>query len=286
MTSIDKSEWKEVRAVTPARSKPASDYKIPLLIHQSHKSRHLPVRMADNIQKWIDMNPEFEHRYYDDEAMLAYVVKHGSERFKSAFHKIEALWGRSCRAFQADLFRYLLLHKEGGVWVDADMVVSEPLLESMQPHDQYVTMFTWEKSVSQWLIKTMPAHPFITTCLSDAVDAILGITRKLVGRHHMLYAVGASRLYNSIQQLVTLKERHEVPYEATFEFEGKNFQYRVATDIGFAAGTYAGYREDLELLGARHWYVPARLSSKIYQRAIPLLSKLLWLKSIKRLVNL
>lgn len=255
---LDTTQWKELRAITPARKKPPAEYKIPLVIHQSHKSRRVPQRMADNIQHTIDQNPEFEHRYYDDEAVLDYIETHGDKRFNKAFHKLAKLYLSSCKAFQSDLFRYLLLEREGGVWLDADVKPLSPLLEFIFPDDQYVTVFfnTLSKKplnpeVAQNRIITTAAHPFVSVCLDNAVEQVLKMSRMPRSRD-IFETTGPPALRRAIEQLTSTNLRVGAVYADTFEFSGQNFSYRFVKKFNMIS-KYDGYIDDLRLLGETYW---------------------------------
>lgn len=266
MGSSEKITLKVVRSLTPARKKPLAEYKIPLIIHQSHKSYKLPARLADNIQKWSEMNPEFEHRYYDDEAMLDYIQQRGDERFQRAFHKLADVWPHAYGAFQADLFRYLLLKNEGGVWVDADGEALKPLTSILRPDDQYLTTADlWiedgrsiKNELIQSIIFTIPEHPFMRTCLSNAVAATLELKPPIYKPGKLYSTVGPTMLYKSVKQLVKLDKKILEQRSTSFEFEGTTFSYRMADIRSVFHAKYAGYKDDMRAFGIPHWlHLPA-----------------------------
>jgi len=163
-------DWVEIRPVTPARVQVDKKFKIPLIIHQSHAFYRLPSFLAKSIQSWIDLNPEFEHRYYDDQAMADYVRRHGSPEFIRAFDFVANLRPKTNGAIKADLFRLLLISREGGVWADADRRAVRPIMTVLTPDDQFLCGIRPENNELLDSFEIMfgaPGHPFITAALDN-----------------------------------------------------------------------------------------------------------------------
>ena len=107
---------------------------IPRVIHQTHKSelRELPPGLRAAVATWERLNPDFEHVYYAEAAVAAYVRQRGGgvEGFAAAYAKATS------GAMRCDLWRYLLLWLEGGVYADADALlqVRMPLPLTLHVH--------------------------------------------------------------------------------------------------------------------------------------------------------
>jgi len=168
-------DWVELRPVTPARlTPPPKNFKIPLIIHQSHAFNKLPRPLAECVQSWIDLNPEFEHRYYDDQAMADYVHAHAPPEYIRAFDFVAAIHPRASGAIQADLFRLLVLSREGGVWSDADRRARNPIMKILTPDDQYICGIRNDKRElipSFEVMLAAPGHPFITAAIENIIAA-------------------------------------------------------------------------------------------------------------------
>lgn len=94
---------------------------IPRVIHQTYKRRNDP-RWGPLMDGWATLNPGWEHRFYDDEACASFV----RANFPELLDVYEFL---SPGAQRADLFRYLIVLHEGGVYLDADAECLRPLDE-------------------------------------------------------------------------------------------------------------------------------------------------------------
>ena len=93
---------------------------IPHIVHQTWKSADLPPRFAKWRQAWRTLHPQWDHRFYDD-ADIRRVIADRAPRWLSVHDRLP-------RAIQrVDLFRYLIVYLDGGLYADLDM---EPHLPS------------------------------------------------------------------------------------------------------------------------------------------------------------
>jgi mannosyltransferase OCH1-like enzyme len=89
-----------------------SIHNIPLVIYQTWHSSEVPRRMHDNIMSLLKSNPEFDYRFYTDEDCLKFIKENFDDDVVSAFEMLIP------GAFKADLWRYCVLYKNGGVYLD------------------------------------------------------------------------------------------------------------------------------------------------------------------------
>jgi inositol phosphorylceramide mannosyltransferase catalytic subunit len=98
---------------------------IPRIIHQTWKSERLPPAFRSFQETWRRHHPGWEYRFYDDEACRRIVGE--------GFPELLPLYDGCPHAVQrADIFRYLVVAREGGLYADMDMECLrnvEPLLE-------------------------------------------------------------------------------------------------------------------------------------------------------------
>ena len=246
----------KLRKSTPSRSRVTPQIRIPLILHQTHKSKNVPERMATAIGEWIDKNPEFEHRYYDDADLEAYVRAHGDQRTVRAFDVLLRKFpGKG--ALRADLFRLLVMQREGGVYADVDTTPKRPLLDIIEADDDYLTGVGRRNDAHQWLLIAVPNHPFISKTLDLAVEAILSDTPESggIGRHAG-YA-GPPMLDKGIRTVMKENGLYKDMSPGTHAIDG-TATYRVLKG-DFLGGQvrfkYEGYDEDLKELGLKHWTV-------------------------------
>jgi mannosyltransferase OCH1-like enzyme len=85
---------------------------IPLHIYQTWHTKKLPPKMRECVEKLKKDNPEFEHHLYDIEDCRKFIGKHFDKEVLDAYDKLKPL------AYKADLWRYCVLYKKGGIYLD------------------------------------------------------------------------------------------------------------------------------------------------------------------------
>lgn len=87
--------------------------KIPKVIHQTWKVSQLPYPFEEMASTWKDLHPGWEYKLWTDEMIREFI--------KTNFPDFLPMFDRYPRNIQrVDAFRYFLLLKEGGVYVDID----------------------------------------------------------------------------------------------------------------------------------------------------------------------
>lgn len=85
---------------------------VPLLIYQTWHSLNLPPKMTEVVNKLKQDNPEFEHHLYDDMMCRIFIRDNFDESVLYAYDKLVP------GAYKADLWRYCILYKMGGIYLD------------------------------------------------------------------------------------------------------------------------------------------------------------------------
>ncbi len=167
---------------------------IPRIIHQTYSARNrLRGDLLKNIRLIIKLNPNWEYRFYDDDDVVDFIRNNYSAEVFSAYCRIVPQYGPA----RADFFRYFLLLKFGGVYLDVKATLTRPLDTCLQNNDVYL-LSHWQNKVGekhegwgihpecssingefqQWHIICAPEHPFLrATCRKilqniDAYDPI------------------------------------------------------------------------------------------------------------------
>jgi len=93
---------------------------IPKVIHQTWKTKQTPRWARLPIKSWKRLNPEFKYKLYDDNDMEKYVKKY--------FPKILKFYKNDMKPVQrADVFRYIVIYAEGGIYADIDTTCAVPI---------------------------------------------------------------------------------------------------------------------------------------------------------------
>jgi len=114
---------------------------IPKKIHQCHTKGEsaLTEEEMHAINLTRKNNPDWQYYFYDLEKMQQFINEHYEKRYVEAFNKINPAYGVA----QADYFRYLLINKVGGVYLDTKSVITKPLEQIINPDDKFI-VFYWE----------------------------------------------------------------------------------------------------------------------------------------------
>ncbi len=161
---------------------------IPRIIHQTFQSRNLPAEFQKNVDQLKTLNPEWEHRLYDDDDIRQFISDVYGLGILAYFNRINPRYG----AARADLFRYLLLYKYGGVYLDIKSTFTQPIDQVLKPDDRYL-LAKWSNKpgakregwgmpkelemipggeFQQWHIVATPGHPFLKAVIERVLDNI------------------------------------------------------------------------------------------------------------------
>ena len=150
---------------------------IPRIIHQTYPTRELPDEFRDARDVVQAMNPAWEYRFYDDAAIDAFIAREYPVQVLECYRRIAPVYG----AARVDLFRYLLMFRCGGVYLDIKTKMLTPLDAVLRDDDEFVSAhwdhdpagpyasfgrhpeLAWHArgELQQWHIITRPGHPFL-----------------------------------------------------------------------------------------------------------------------------
>jgi mannosyltransferase OCH1-like enzyme len=85
---------------------------IPLNIFQTWKTKELPPKMQECVNNLKASNPEFTHYLYDNNDCYEFIKNNFDKDVLDAYDNLIP------GAFKADLWRYCVLYKNGGVYLD------------------------------------------------------------------------------------------------------------------------------------------------------------------------
>lgn len=133
----------------------------PKIIHQTWKTRNLPDNFRQWSNSWKYYNPDFDYRFYTDEDCHNFIKKHYSEYLN--------MYEDFTNVQKADLFRYLVLHKYGGVYADIDTSCFRsliPLLKDVK--ETLITGIEYENyQLEQWFIISVPNNQLLLDLVNE-----------------------------------------------------------------------------------------------------------------------
>ncbi len=92
---------------------------IPKILIQTWKTKRLPPDLKKWSESWKRINPDFTYLFFDDRDCFKFVFNYYPQ-YLDLYESLTSIE-------KADLFRYLALHKYGGVYIDMDTSCFKPL---------------------------------------------------------------------------------------------------------------------------------------------------------------
>ena len=141
---------------------------IPKVIYQTYSSKSkIPWIAQYHIKQMCKMNPSYEYRFYDDHEIDKFIQEEFDSETYSQYLKL------NIGAAKADFFRYAMLFKKGGVYVDIDSRVAGDLDDWILPDDTgIITAERHPGMYVQWALVYDKGHPFLKKTLENVLDNI------------------------------------------------------------------------------------------------------------------
>lgn len=190
---------------------------IPRIIHQTFMSKKLPPELQENVDNIKRLNPGWTHVIYDDDDIRAFISENYGPHILRYFERINPRYGVA----RADLFRYLLMYKCGGVYLDIKSACIRPLEQVIRPDDRYI-LSNWRNKpgephegfgtseevvgiaggeYQQWHIIAAPGHPF----LKAVIETVLRNIDQYRPWLHGTGAIGVLRLTGPLAYTVAIQ---------------------------------------------------------------------------------
>jgi len=156
----------------------ALDSIIPLCIYQTWHTKNLPPKMQQAVNTIKAHNPEFQHFLYDDNMCREFIRDNFPEDVLRAYDLLIP------GAYKADLWRYCILYKKGGIYLDIRYV----------PFENFKFLNLTKKEHFVIDLETFQENPYFYRCESSGE---CGIYNAL-----MVTLPGNQKLYKSLCQIV------------------------------------------------------------------------------------
>lgn len=254
---------KTIRSRVAAREAGPTSQKIPRRLIQTFKRARVPEGMYRAARSWLDLNPSYEYRFFNDEGQREFIAEHFGPDMERCYEALPA------GAFRADLWRYCELYVNGGVYVDLDTVCRTPLDGLLRKGDEFVVAHDIEKIyLFNAFICCTPGHPFLKNAIEYARERILsgGFQQRLERNPQVPYwIVGPGGLAAAINLTLGRPEstsfnagRHRVAgfsFRIMRKIHEEEYHLRRIMDASRTVimCKYPGYLEDLVRAGGSHW---------------------------------
>ena len=141
--------------------------KIPLTIYQTFYKKQLNGDIYQTCMINKTMNFEYNYKFYDNDNVDLFIKEHYPQYLKAYQSLIPG-------AYKADLFRYLILYKYGGVYIDCKSTTIVPLRDFIPPDANFVMFRDRLKgTLMNCFIACTANHPIIKLTIEKTIDNIV-----------------------------------------------------------------------------------------------------------------
>ena len=140
---------------------------IPKQIFQTFKNANLSWIVKYHIARLKRLNPEYAYYFYDDEMILKFLEDEFPAEYLQAYKRL------TIGASKADFFRYAILYKKGGAYIDLDVKIVKPFRAFVLDDDEAIISNEIDKNLFvQWALFFSPGHPFLKKTLENIITNI------------------------------------------------------------------------------------------------------------------
>ena len=223
---------------------------IPLNIFQTWHTKKLPIKMFENIYKMRKIHQGFNYYLFDDNECREFIKTNFDSDVLYAFDKLIP------GAYKADLWRYCVLYKQGGIYLDIKFkCVNGFNLIALTEKEHFVNDLN-QKGIYNALISCKPGNEILLKCINKIVE---NAKNNNYGES-MLHPTGPMLMDSFFDK--KLKDNIEIKLE-TAEIN-KSHQHLINYNDKFILAIYDNYREEQKFAQKNDHYSILWNNKKIY----------------------
>jgi len=222
---------------------------IPKNIFQSWFTNNLDPVIKSKIESFKSQNPDYKYHLYTDDDIDEFVNTNYPGEISDCFNKINIIVSK------VDFWRYLVLYKYGGVYLDMDSSIEKPLDDLIKPDDEAIITAEGNPNLCvQWALIFNKKHPILKKTIDFIVENIKNNTypndiHKMTGPTVYTKAINAihNELFNTNIEHSSINLLTDITYnlnDIKYRLYGKDYN-------GFFCFRYDSYY--LLYRGKKHW---------------------------------
>ena len=173
---------------------------IPKIIHQTWKTEDIPYEWKTAVNYCRTINKNFKYILWTDETMDNFV----KENYLN-FYKIYKSYKYNIQ--RCDAFRYLLLYKYGGIYLDMDIMCKQDLNNFLHYDLVLAKSFNVETSFTNSFFMVIPNHHFFKYCIDNLAGNINSY--QYFGKHfHVMNSTGPLFLNKMVNNYGKIKNSY------------------------------------------------------------------------------
>ena len=229
--------------------------KIPKNIYQTFVSQNLPPDIINVMNHNKKMCPDYTFFFYDDHECDSFIKHNFDSPIYDAYTSINPVYG----AMKADFFRYCILYKKGGVYLDIKSKIIQPLHKIIQEKDDCLldlprSIESWRNkspTYEQWILMFAPHHPYLLHVIRTMVFLIhkkyeptIENIKVLTTKQKIFHVTGPDMFSRCIHHYIKHNKilHRNIDYYKCFEWCNSNYinMYRMNKKMH-----YSEYKESL-----------------------------------------
>jgi len=136
-------------------------------IFQSWNKKVLHPLVQEKIDLFKKINSDYTYHLYDDDEMDDFVNENFKGEIADCYNKINIIVAK------VDFWRYLVLYKFGGVYLDMDSSIEKPLNDLIRDHDEAIITAEGNPGLYvQWALIFSKQHPILKKTIDLIVNNI------------------------------------------------------------------------------------------------------------------
>lgn len=227
---------------------------IPKLIFQTHKSLNYVLNNKDlkyaylSWDKWTSKG--FNHLFYNNEMCDSFMKENFDERVYNAYCMLPL------SVMKADLWRYCVLYKYGGIYADLDTICL------YDPHiflsDGLLTIVPENSThLCQWVFSAPKESPILKSIIELSVERIYETPKPIKGEHIVHFLTGPGLFTDAIEKYLfennyplfknDRTKYWNYPYNIIRVFNYKNFHKNIVKHL-FTGSKFGGWTKERDKL--------------------------------------
>lgn len=141
---------------------------IPKTIYQTYGCDYseLPLYIKNCTETWKEKNPDFKYVYMSEKECYDFILNNYDQRYADIYS------GLKHKAMKGDWWRYLIINKLGGVYMDIDTVCRKPLSNEIDLSHDFITTLDLEPNAlfTQWGFASNKNNNILNNLISHILD--------------------------------------------------------------------------------------------------------------------
>ena len=219
-------------------------------IFQSWYTKELHPLIQEKIDGIKKLNPEYSYHLYNDNDMDIFVNEHYNGLISECYNKLNIIVAK------VDFWRYLVLYKYGGIYLDMDSTIEKPLNELIRSTDEAIITAEGNPNLYvQWALIFSKGHPILKKTIDLVVSNIQNNSypndiHKMTGPTVYTKAINSVHMELYDNEIIN---HNQINKYTDIEYKANNIVYRL---YGIDYNLYFCFRHNLTYLlynNKKHW---------------------------------